>query len=71
VPLCCVARSLEISSVESSIMACSDGDLLRVVPTMIALESLPLGESQVVEVVGDELKAPKANSFAKGEATTH
>jgi hypothetical protein len=52
-------------------MACSDGDLLRVVPTMIALESLLLGESQVVEVVGDELKAPKANSFAKGEATTH
>jgi hypothetical protein len=31
--------------------------------------SPPGREAQTVEVVGDELKAPKANSFSEGEAT--
>jgi hypothetical protein len=29
----------------------------------------PGGEAQATEVVGDELKVPKMNSFAKGEST--
>jgi hypothetical protein len=31
----------------------------------------PRGEAQDAELVGDELEAPKANSFTDGEATTH
>jgi hypothetical protein len=28
------------------------------------------GEARATEVVGDELKVPKANSFTEGESTT-
>jgi hypothetical protein len=31
----------------------------------------PRREAQATEVVGNELKAPKANGFTEGEATTH
>jgi hypothetical protein len=51
-------------------VARSDGDPLQVVPTNIAPELLPLGEAKTVEAVSDELKTPKVNGFAEGEATT-
>jgi hypothetical protein len=52
-------------------MARNDGNLLWVIPTKIALKSPPWGETQAAKVVNDKLEAPKANSFTKGEATTH
>jgi hypothetical protein len=58
-------------------MARSEGDPLRVSPTKIAPESHfpPQGggggraEAHATEADSNELKAPKANGFAKGEAT--
>jgi hypothetical protein len=52
-------------------MVHSDGDPLQVIPTKIAFESPPWGEAQAAKEVGDELKAFKANYFAKGEVTIH
>jgi hypothetical protein len=60
------------SSVESSIMAhCGDGGPLWVEPMKVVPESPLLEEPQTAEVVGDELKAPKVNSFTKEEGTAH
>jgi hypothetical protein len=52
-------------------MAHSDGDPLRVVPMKIVPESPPWERGSGPEVVGDELKALKSNSFIEGEATAH
>jgi hypothetical protein len=58
------------SSVESSIVPCSgDGGPLWVEHKKAASESFLQGEAQAVEAVGDEVKAPKANSFTEGDAT--
>jgi hypothetical protein len=60
------------SLVKSSIMAHrGDGGPLQVEPMMAVPELFLLGERQVTKVVDDELKAPKVNDFAEGEATTH
>jgi hypothetical protein len=43
-------------------MGCAPEDGAKVTP--------PRREAQVVKAFGDELKSPKANGFAEGEATT-
>jgi hypothetical protein len=54
------------SSVESSIMAHHGVDVLLHVEPMKVAPASPLlgGEAQATEVVGDELKDPKANDFS-------
>jgi hypothetical protein len=41
----------------------------RVEPMKVVPEFPPRGEAQTIEVVGDELKIPKANGFVEGEST--
>jgi hypothetical protein len=43
-------------------MGCAPEDGAKVTP--------PRREAQAVKAFGDELKSPKANGFAEGEATT-
>jgi hypothetical protein len=63
--------AMKNSSTESSIMAHRGvGAPLHVEPMKAAPASPPPGgEAQSTEVVGDELKVPKMNSFAEGEST--
>jgi hypothetical protein len=58
------------SSAESSVMAHHRVDAPRRVEPMKAVPEFPPGgEAEIVEVVGDELKIPKANGFVEGEST--
>jgi hypothetical protein len=52
-------------------MAQSGGNPLRVVATKIAPELPPphRGYARAVKAVGEELKAPKVNSFTYGKTT--
>jgi hypothetical protein len=51
-------------------MVCTKGDLFCTIPTNMTPESFISGETQVVEVVSDELQAPKANCFTWDEPNT-